>query len=121
MRVVAQDVAVVAGAWLALIGIADRVLLHRCIARHEAPFHTDRKGRATSATQSGVLDLLDDFLARGHLGQDLLPGLIAADAPIGLERPGPLVLQRFEAGQISLVVPGTHLSSAKSDRPSRAS
>src|ERR1039458_3808806 len=100
MRVVAQDVAVVAGARLALIGIANPVLLQLPLPRQEAPFPTDRKGRATSATQSGVLDLLDDFLARGHFGQDLLPGLIAADAPIGLERPGPLVLQRFEAGQI---------------------
>ena len=61
VRVVAQDVAVVAGAGLALVGIADDVFLARRVARHEAPLHAGRKARAAAAAQAGGLHLLDDL------------------------------------------------------------
>ena len=57
VRVVAQDVAVVAGAGLALVGVAHQVLLHRRVARHEAPLDAGRKARAAAAAQARGLDL----------------------------------------------------------------
>ena len=79
VRVVAQDVAVVAGAGLALVGVADDVLLHRRVARHERPLEARREAGAAAAAQARGLDHLDDLLARRLLGEDLLPGLVAAD------------------------------------------
>ncbi len=79
MRVVAQNVAIVAGAGLGFVRIAHGVFLHRRGARHEAPFHARRKCRAAPAAQPRRFDLLDDFLARRLLAQDLLPRLVAAE------------------------------------------
>ena len=55
-------------------------------------FTPDRKRRAAAPAQPRGLDLLDDLLARRLLGAGSLPGLVAADALIGLERPRALVL-----------------------------
>ena len=49
VRVEAQDVAVVAGARLALVRVADDVLLAGGAARHEAPLHAGREARAAAA------------------------------------------------------------------------
>src|SRR5262249_57059701 len=92
VRVVAQDVAVVAGARLALIRIAHQVLLYRRVARHEAPLGAGGKSRAPAATQSRGLYLIDDLLARGLLAQQPLPHLIPAHAAIGLKWPRALEL-----------------------------
>ena len=80
MRVVAQDVAIVAGAGLALVRVAHEVLLHRRVARHEAPLHAGRESRAAAAAQARSLHLVDDRFAGRLLAQDLLPDLVAADA-----------------------------------------
>ena len=55
MRVVAQDVAIVAGARLALVRVAHEVLLDRRVARHEAPLRAGGKRRAAAAAQAGGL------------------------------------------------------------------
>jgi len=62
VRVVAQDVAVVTGAGLALVGVANQVLLHRRRARHEAHLHTRRKACAAAAADPSLLDLVDESL-----------------------------------------------------------
>jgi uncharacterized small protein (DUF1192 family) len=51
VRVVAKDVAVLEGARLALVRVADQVLLARELARHEAPLQAGGKARAAATTQ----------------------------------------------------------------------
>jgi len=109
MRVVTQDVAVMAGARFGLVRIAHRVFLNRRGARHEAPFHPGGKRGAAAAAQARHLHLLDHFLARRLLAQNLLPRLVAAEFPIALHGPRLLVVQRLEQHQILFV---RHLSSS---------
>jgi hypothetical protein len=68
VRVVAQDVAVLEGARLALVGVADDVLLRRETARHEAPLQAGREAGAAAAAQRGLLQLGDDGLGGDLLG-----------------------------------------------------
>ena len=61
MRIVAHDVAVLAGAGLGLVGVDDeivRTLLH--FLRHEGPFQAGREAGAAAAAQAGLLHLVDD-------------------------------------------------------------
>src|SRR5690606_21111828 len=124
MRVVAQDVAVVASAGLALVGVADEILLHRRFTRHERELDAGREAGAAAAAQARLLDLLDDRLAVQLLAEDALPGLIAADLQVVLERPGlaRARAQRFEAAEVEAMLshgvraasaPRYFLSSAK--------
>ena len=76
VRVVAQDFAVVAGARLALVRIADQVFLARRVAGHEAPLKTSRETGAATTTQAGCLDDVDNLVGR-QLAEDFLPGNIA--------------------------------------------
>ena len=92
VRVVAQDVAVLEGARLALVRVADEVLLARELPRHETPFQAGGKARATPAPQSGGLHFGDDFLGRHRLlavcpQQDTLECLIATARLVLLKRP----------------------------------
>jgi hypothetical protein len=96
VRVVAQDIAVMAGAGLGLVRIAHGIFLDRRRARHETPFQAGGKRRAAAAAQPRRLDLVDHLFARRLLAQDFLPCLIAAELAIAVERPRLLVLQRFE-------------------------
>ncbi len=78
VRVELQDVAVLAGARLAFVGIADEVLLPRERAGHEAPLQARREARAAAAAQAGFLDGGDDLVLRHRLAavraQDLAAG-----------------------------------------------
>jgi hypothetical protein len=86
VRVVAQDVAVLAGARLALVGVAQDVLLPGRGARHEAPLDPGREARATTTAQHRRLELVDD-LFRGQLTlEDLLPARVATDRTVVLQR-----------------------------------
>src|SRR6185295_5676317 len=87
---------VVAGAGLALVGIADDVLLARRIPRHEAPLDARRKSRAAAATQARRLQFLDDRLTRCLLPQDLAPRLVAAELPVHGQRPAFGMRNRLE-------------------------
>ena len=103
VRVVAQDVAVVAGAGLALVGVADEVLLHRRRARHEAHLHAGREARAAAAADAGLLHLVDDRVARELAAQHFLPDVVAADLAVVLERVRLVAeLQRLEADEVEL-------------------
>ena len=108
MRVEAQDVSIVAGAGFTLVGVADRVLLHRRVARHEAPLHAGGEARATATTQTRSLDGLDHLLARHLTGEDFAPRRVAADLLVGLERPGAFETNRLEHDQIHPITPGIH-------------
>src|SRR5690606_6881868 len=104
MRVVTQDVAVVAGAGLALVGVAHHVFLAGGVARHEAPLHAGRKARAAAAAQTRGLHFLDDLLGRDLLAQDALPGLVPVDLAVAGKLPRALEPefrpQRLEAHQV---------------------
>src|SRR5208283_2740311 len=63
VRLVAQDVAVLAGARLAFIGIDAEIGRMVALFRHERPFQPGRKAGAAAAAQPGFLDLLDDPVA----------------------------------------------------------
>ena len=63
VRLVAQDVAVLAGARLALIGIDDEIAGPVALLRHEGPFEAGRETGAAAAAQPGFLDLVNDPVA----------------------------------------------------------
>src|SRR5690606_34634014 len=101
VRVVAEDVPIVARARLALVGVADEVFLPGRIRRHERELEPRREARAAAAAQPRRLDLLDDLRAVELAVQHALPGLVAADLVVVLERPGFLVeLERRKADEV---------------------
>src|SRR5690606_3983274 len=79
VRVVAKDVAVVTGAGLALVGVADEILLPRRVRRHERKLEAGREARSAAPAKARGLDLLDDRLAVELAAQHPLPRLVAAD------------------------------------------
>ena len=109
VRRVTQDVTVVAGARLALIRVADEVFLDRRVARHEAPLHAGREGRAAAAAQSRALHQVDDRIACRLVSQHLFPDVVAADLAVAVQFPGLVVLQRLEQQQVLFVCPFTHV------------
>src|SRR6056297_3832839 len=111
MGVVAQDLPVVTGARLALVGVADDVFLHRRAARHEAPLQPGGEARAATAFQPRLLHLLDDGLGSEFALEDALPRLVAAHLAIGLEAPG---FVRPQGGVADQVLVGAHQSSPSS-------
>src|SRR5262249_57142315 len=80
-----------AGAGLALVGVAHRVLLHGQRARHEAPLQAGRKARTATAAQARRLDLGHHLLRRhasaAVLAEDLLQRAVAASRFVVLEPP----------------------------------
>src|SRR6185437_10671611 len=56
VRIEAQDVAIMTGARLALVRIANQILLHRGVARHEAPLRAGWEGSAAAPAQPRGLD-----------------------------------------------------------------
>ena len=64
VRIVADDVAILAGAGLGLIGIHHQIMRQRPDRLgHERPFHPGREPRAAAPAQARSLHLLDDRLA----------------------------------------------------------
>ncbi len=97
MRIEAQDVAILEGPRLALVRVADEITLSGGGLLHEAPLQARREPRATTATQTGTLDLVDDRIGRHLLAQDTFERLVAACGAIRLQAPGALVSQRGQA------------------------
>ena len=92
MRVVAQDVAVLAGARLGFVRVAEDVLLHVALG-HEGPLQAGREARATAAAQARGLDHLDDLLRRDLLFEDLAQGGVATGLQVAFVRPRGVVMQ----------------------------
>ncbi len=103
MRVVAHDVAVLAGAGFGFIRVDDeivRAFLH--FLRHERPFHAGREARAAAATQAGFLHLVHDGIDAAL--EDLLGAIPAAARHRAFEAN---VLEAVEIGEDAVFV-GEH-------------
>ncbi len=90
MRIVADDLAVLAGAGLGLVRVDDQEigLTGLRLLGHEAPLHAGREAGAAAPAQSGGLDRVDDrVLADGHqrLGIVPVPALLRSLQPRLLE------------------------------------
>ena len=88
LRIVAHNVAILAGAGLRFIGIDHKVmrpLLH--LFRHEGPFQAGRKTRAAASSQSGFLDDIDNRL--GALLQDRFGAIPRSALARGIENSSP--------------------------------
>jgi hypothetical protein len=73
VRIVAHDVAVLAGAGLGLIGIDDEIVRPPVgLLGHERPFQAGREAGAAAAAQAGRLHLVDDPVA-ALFDQPLVP------------------------------------------------
>ena len=94
VRIEAQDVAVLAGAGLGFVRIAQDVFLSRCAARHERPFHAGREARAAASAQRTLLQLVHDRGRIGLFSQDFFPRLPAAGLAVTVDRPRRIEMQR---------------------------
>ena len=90
--VVAQDVAVFAGAGFAFVGVAHHVFLPRRGARHEVPFDARRKARAAAPAQVGGFHDLDDRRRVEAFAQHFFEGGIAAGFAVRRQGPAVVVL-----------------------------
>ena len=93
----AQDIAILAGARLRFVGVADDVFLPGGVARHEAPLQAGGETGAAATAQAGGLDLLDHLLRGQFFVDDLLQRFVAADLAVILQRPGLVEFQGCEA------------------------
>ena len=120
--VVAENFPIVAGARLALVGIADKVLLDVLVAGHEAPLQARGEPGAAAAAQPRGLDLVDDRLPRPAALEHLLPGPVPALSQVVRKRPR--LGGRIHGRQAdSMVFVAGHVTPAppESGRPSPAS
>ena len=69
---------------VALVGVADHVLLALGLLLGELPLHAGGEARAAAAAQAGLQDLLDHLLRR-HLEEHLLDGLVAVARDVVLD------------------------------------
>ena len=88
VRVVAQDVAIVAGSGFALVGVAYQVAGLLAVPGHEAPFQSGGKPGSATAAQPGCLDRFQDLRRVQLACQDLAPDTVAAAALVRLKPPG---------------------------------
>ena len=104
VRVVPQDVAVLAGAGLGLVGVHHEVVRPPVrLLRHEGPLHAGREAGAAAAAQPGLLHLVDDPVAA--LGDELRRAVpVAAPA----RRLQPPVVQAVEVGEDAVLVGEGH-------------
>ena len=71
-------------AGVALVGVADHVLLALGLLLRELPLHSGREARAAAAAQARLQDLLHHLLRR-HLEEHLLDGLVAVARDVVLD------------------------------------
>ena len=97
MRIMANDIAILAGAGFRFIGIHHQIRRPAIgLLRHEGPFHAGRETRAASATQARILDAINHRIATArndrrrtipipaHACRRQIPGLTAIEV---LENP----------------------------------
>ncbi len=113
VRVVADDVPVLAGARLALIGIDAKVGRTVALLGHERPFQAGRETGAAAPAQPGFLDLLDDPIAPF---EDQLLGAVPIAALLGARKPP--IIAAVKVGEYPILV-GKHcfLLLLTADRP----
>ena len=69
---------------VALVGVADHVLLALGLLLGELPLHAGREARAAAAAKAGLEHFVDDLLRR-HLEEDLLDRLVAVARDVVLD------------------------------------
>ena len=84
MGVALESRAVHVRARVALVGVADHVLLALGLLLSELPLHAGREARAAAAAQARLEHLLDDLLGR-HLEEHLLDRLVAVARDVVLD------------------------------------
>ena len=77
MRVAFHNASVHEGSWVALVAVADNVLLRGVLALYLRPFSAGREAAAAASAQSGVAHFLDD-LVRSHVEQSFFKRRISA-------------------------------------------
>ena len=87
VRVVPHDVAVLERAGLALVGIADEILVALELLRHEAPLESGRETGAAASAQRRFLHLGDHIRRRRFLGENFLERLVAPALDVIREPP----------------------------------
>ena len=100
MRVVAQDIAILAGARLGLVGINDQIV--RAPVRlfgHERPLEPCREAGAAAAAQAGRLHFVDDAIA--PLGENVFCAIPTAARAGAFEAP---VMEAVEIGKDAILV-----------------
>src|SRR5690348_4133831 len=86
MRVLVNDVAILEGARLRFIGVADQINRFLLIRLDEAPFHPARETGSAASTQTGVFDFVHNLSAR-HLVRSLKL-LVAAMSKVAVDVDG---------------------------------
>ena len=84
MGVALESRAVHVRARVALVGVADHVLLALGLLLSELPLHAGREARAAAAAQARLEHLVDDLLGR-HLEEHLLDRLVAVARDVVLD------------------------------------
>src|SRR5690606_12871812 len=118
---VAQDVAVLERARLALVRVADQVLVARELLRHEAPLEARREARAPPAAKRALLHLGDDRRRRSLLREDPPERLVAAALHVVVEPPVAAVEPRRQhriGAVVQELARGVHRSPSPFGRPS---
>jgi len=87
MRVLVNDVAVLEGAGLRFVGVADEVGRFGAAALDKAPLHATREARAAASTQARFFDFVDDFL--GLHAEGFLELLVAPFPEVTVDVVGP--------------------------------
>ena len=116
MRVVAENLPVVTGAGLALVRVADNVLLAGQRSGHETPLQARGKAGPAAAPQTRRLDGGYHLLGRKFAGKDPAPCLISAMMFVGFELPGLIGVKSAEAHQVLLHCHHSSPSSISSTR-----
>src|SRR5229473_1385717 len=99
VRIMADDVAVLAGAGLGLVGVDDEIGRPRALLRHEGPFDAGREAGAAAAAQAGILHLGGDPVAAL---EDEVLGAVPVAARAGTGQPP--VMQAIEVGENPVLV-----------------
>ena len=84
MRIGLEEMAVLEGAGLALVGV-DRHQARAGLAQHRAPLARGREARAAAAAQARLVDDVDQLLAGERAAAQALQRLVAAVGAIGVE------------------------------------
>ena len=91
MRLLGQDLTVLEGAGLGLVGVADRVVRGGLLAGHELPLAPGREAGAAHAAQAGVLDRRQDLVVRQLAAEQAAQHAVALVVRrVGIVREGPV-------------------------------
>src|SRR5450759_5276673 len=83
MWIVFENQAVLAGAGLALISVAEHIFRLGRLFRNKRPLHSRAETGATASAQAGILDLIDDGVRLQ--GESFLHGFVAVQLEIAID------------------------------------